>query len=284
MNGYDNSVNSTSAPPSEPTFQKRRLSNRVQIQNLPAGFTQEGIDKILSSCGAVKKTHITNAETGASVKVIFENPEDAQKAVEHLNELNYEGSNLKAELMTSNPSGGNPRFNRANYGSGGRPKNALLPGTNRGTGYPLRIMVPSEYVGAIIGRKGATIRSITTRCKARVDVHGKENSGLVEKIISIFGHPENCTNACKEILLVIQQEAATNQRGEVMLKMLTDDRYCGRIIGKEGKMIKKIRDDTGTKITVSKSAQEMAALFPDRVICVRGSVDGMAQAEAAISA
>jgi len=39
---------------------------------------------------------------------------------------------------------------------------------------------------------------------------------------------------------------------EVMLKMLSDDRYCGRIIGKEGKMIKKIREDTGTKITVSK--------------------------------
>jgi len=30
-----------------------------------------------------------------------------------------------------------------------------------------RIMVPSEYVGAIIGRKGQTIRNITTRCKAR---------------------------------------------------------------------------------------------------------------------
>ena len=39
---------------------------------------------------------------------------------------------------------------------------------------------------------------------------------------------------------------------EIMLKMLTDDRYCGRIIGKEGKMIKKIREDTSTKITVSK--------------------------------
>lgn len=39
---------------------------------------------------------------------------------------------------------------------------------------------------------------------------------------------------------------------EIMLKMITDDRYCGRIIGKEGKMIKKIREDTSTKITVSK--------------------------------
>ena len=33
-----------------------------------------------------------------------------------------------------------------------------------------------------------------------------------------------------------------------------------------------------------RSAQEMPALFPYRVICVRGTVEGMSQAEAAISA
>jgi len=38
----------------------------------------------------------------------------------------------------------------------------------------------------------------------------------------------------------------------VPLKMLVDDRYCGRIIGKEGKIIKKIREDTGTKISISR--------------------------------
>jgi len=39
---------------------------------------------------------------------------------------------------------------------------------------------------------------------------------------------------------------------EVILKILTDDRYCGRVIGKEGKVIKKIREDTDTHIVVSK--------------------------------
>jgi len=45
----------------------------------------------------------------------------------------------------------------------------------------------------------------------------------------------------------------------VVLKMLADDRYCGRIIGKEGKMIKKIREDTDTKITVSKYVLSLKA-------------------------
>ena len=34
--------------------------------------------------------------------------------------------------------------------------------------------------------------------------------------------------------------------------MLEDDRFCGRIIGKEGKIIKKLREDTDSKISVSK--------------------------------
>jgi len=283
MNGYDNVTQAGSQirQTFETSFYKRKPSNRIQIQNLPKSFTQEGIDQILVGCGTVKKTNIINSESGPFVNVIFDTAEDAQKAVEILNDRDYDGSNLKVEVMTNTATNG--RSNRVMAG-GMRQKGTFQPGMGRGAGIPVRLLVPSEYVGAIIGRKGQTIRTITTKCKARVDVHGKENSGLVEKVISIFGQPENCTNACKEILLVMQQEATINNRGEIILKMLTDDRYCGRIIGKEGKMIKKIRDDTGTKINVSNSAQEMAALYPDRVIAIRGSVDGMAQAEAAVSA
>ena len=40
---------------------------------------------------------------------------------------------------------------------------------------------------------------------------------------------------------------------EVVLKILADDRYCGRVIGKEGRVIKKIREDTNTRIIVSRS-------------------------------
>lgn len=45
-----------------------------------------------------------------------------------------------------------------------------------------RILVPSDMVGAIIGKDGATIRGITQLTKARVDVHRRENLGSVEKV------------------------------------------------------------------------------------------------------
>lgn len=281
MNGYHDTMMG-SVNPAEPVapVTKRRPSNRIQIRNLPANVSKEAIDPIVAAFGTVKKCSLVNAEEGQFATVIYDTPEEAQQACEQLNGYLFEGSQLNAEIMNSNPAAGR---NGSNGSKNRQPRNPGVTGPNsRGSGLPLRIMVPSEYVGAIIGRKGQTIRNITTRCKARVDVHGKENSGLIEKVISIFGQPENCSNACKEILAVMQQESTSNNRGEVMLKMLADDRYCGRIIGKEGKMIKKIREDTGTKITVS-NAQEMAALFPDRVIAIRGGIDNIAQAETAIS-
>ena len=48
--------------------------------------------------------------------------------------------------------------------------------------FACRILVPSDMVGAIIGKDGATIRMITQVTKARVDVHRRENLGTAEKV------------------------------------------------------------------------------------------------------
>ncbi|XP_037089989.1 insulin-like growth factor 2 mRNA-binding protein 3-A [Pollicipes pollicipes] len=81
------------------------------------------------------------------------------------------------------------------------------------TDLPLRILVNSEMVGAIIGRQGNTIRQITQNTRARVDVHRKDSNGATEKAITIYGNPDNCDNACREILDVMTQEAANTNKG-----------------------------------------------------------------------
>jgi len=48
-----------------------------------------------------------------------------------------------------------------------------------------------------------------------VDVHRKENVGSLEKAITVYGNPENCTNACRRILEVMQQEADNTNKGSV---------------------------------------------------------------------
>lgn len=126
-----------------------------------------------------------------------------------MNELNgyeYDGNPIKVE-MSSAESRRRARNQRGGVAFSG------LPGSGRQTDFPLRILVQSDMVGAIIGRQGSTIRQITQMTRARVDVHRKDNVGSLEKAITIYGNPENCTNACKKILEVMQQEANNTNKG-----------------------------------------------------------------------
>src|SRR5690349_7449997 len=113
-----------------------------------------------------------------------------------------------------------------------------------------RILVLSDMVGAIIGKSGGTIKQITQETRARVDVHRRENSGSLEKVITIYGNPENCSKACKRIIEVMTEEATATSQAEVPLKILAHNSLIGRIIGKSGNTIKRIMDETETKIAV----------------------------------
>lgn len=175
------------------------------------------------------------------------------------------------------------RHNRS-LSAGGYSSGYTVVGSTSGrhADFPLRILVHSDMVGAIIGRQGLTIRTITQQTRARVDVHRKDSIGSVEKAITIYGNPENCTNACKKILEVMQEEANNTNKGEIVLKMLAHNNLVGRIIGKAGSTIKKIMQETDTKITVS-SINEINSFNVERIITVKGSIDSMSKAESMIS-
>lgn len=115
---------------------------------------------------------------------------------------------MKVEAAEQSARGGRRGRPGGGRGGGGAPGGYARP-----TDFPLRLLVQSDMVGAIIGRQGSTIRVITQSSRARVDVHRKDNVGSLEKAITIFGNPENCTNACKRILEVMQQEANNTNKG-----------------------------------------------------------------------
>lgn len=129
------------------------------------------------------------------------------RAAGGLNGIEFEGNKLHAESVD--------KQKRAQRNRGGQ--FGSLPtgggGPGRQTDFPLRLLVQSDMVGAIIGRQGSTIRQITQQSRARVDVHRKDNVGSLEKAITIYGNPDNCTNACKRILEVMQQEALNTNKG-----------------------------------------------------------------------
>merc|ERR1719189_1222593 len=165
-------------------------------------------------------------------------------------------------------------------GEGPRPRG----GRGRSVDFPLRLLVASDMVGAIIGRGGATIRAITQQSRARVDVHRKlEHSAALEKAITVYGQPENCTAACKRIMEVMEEERInTGKSTEMELKVLAHNNLIGRIIGKSGATIKKIMEDTDTKITVS-SISDISSFNPERVITIKGAIPDISRAESEVS-
>ncbi|XP_050736834.1 insulin-like growth factor 2 mRNA-binding protein 1 isoform X4 [Eriocheir sinensis] len=261
------------------------LETRVRVSGVPVHARQEELDQVLESVGVVEKCEKYASRDGHTqvVHVTYESLEAAREAAQRLNGISLEGGILRVDRLMDRrrsprgAAGGGPMGGGHMGGPG-----AASP-SQRHTDFPLRILVLSEMVGAIIGRQGATIRTITQQTRARVDVHRKDNAGSLEKAITIYGNPENCTNACKRILEVMQEEADNTNKGEVPLKILAHNNLIGRIIGKGGTTIKKIMDDTSTKITVS-SINDINSFNLERIITIKGSIEDIAMAENMISA
>lgn len=83
------------------------------------------------------------------------------RACAEVNGYDYEGNFLKVEMASERRN-----RNRASRGPGGMAFQGP-PGASRQTDFPLRILVQSDMVGAIIGRQGTTIRQITQQTRAR---------------------------------------------------------------------------------------------------------------------
>jgi len=245
---------------------------KVVVTNVPPETSREDLEPLLKDTVAAIDVSV-NGEN-QMVTLTYTNKEDAEKAVNELQETEFRGQTLQARLTERR----SPRRSGGVGLTGGGGNNP------RHVEFPLRILVQSDMVGAIIGRGGQTIRQITQQTRARVDVHRKDSVGSVEKAITIYGQPDNCSNACLAILKVMQEEARNTEKSEdIPLKILAHNNLIGRIIGKQGSTIKRIMEDTETKITVS-SINEINSFNMERIITVRGEPENICRAEAEVSA
>ncbi|KAI1884192.1 hypothetical protein AGOR_G00223900 [Albula goreensis] len=209
------------------------------------------------------------------------------RAIQKLNGYQFENNALRVSYIpdeTSEVDGqrGLDNGRRPGYGPRGPRQgspNSGGPSKHQHADIPLRLLVPTQYVGAIIGKEGATIRNITKQTQSKIDVHRKENAGAAEKPISIHSTPEGCSSACRMILDIMHQEAKdTKTAEEVPLKILAHNNFVGRLIGKEGRNLKKVEQDTDTKITIS-PLQDLTLYNPERTITVKGPIEACCLAE-----
>ncbi|KAM9077647.1 insulin-like growth factor 2 mRNA-binding protein 3 isoform 3-T3 [Megaptera novaeangliae] len=270
----------------EHSVPKRQRIRKLQIRNIPPHLQWEVLDSLLVQYGVVESCEQVNTDSEtAVVNVTYSSKEQARQALDKLNGFQLENLTLKVayipdEMAAQQSPSRQPRGRRG-FGQRGASRQGS-PGSmakQKPCDLPLRLLVPTQFVGAIIGKEGATIRNITKQTQSKIDVHRKENAGAAEKSITILSTPEGTSAACKSILEIMHKEAQDIKfTEEIPLKILAHNNFVGRLIGKEGRNLKKIEQDTDTKITIS-PLQELTLYNPERTITVKGSVETCAKAE-----
>uniref|UniRef100_A0A8D3CI01 RRM domain-containing protein n=1 Tax=Scophthalmus maximus TaxID=52904 RepID=A0A8D3CI01_SCOMX len=263
----------------EHSVPKKQRTRKLQIRNIPPHLQWEVLDGLLAQCGTVENCEQElNKKTQTAVFDTLPMCCVPLRAIQKLNGYQFENNALRVSYIPDEVSEleggqrGPDNGRRPGYGSG-------MPCKPPHADIPLRLLVPTQYVGAIIGKEGATIRNITKQTQSKIDVHRKENAGAAEKPISIHSTPEGCSAACRMILDIMQQEAKdTKTAEEVPLKILAHNNFVGRLIGKEGRNLKKVEQDTDTKITIS-PLQDLTLYNMERTITVRGDIEASCNAE-----
>lgn len=268
----------------EHSVPKRQRSCKLQIRNIPPHMQWEVLDGMLAQYGAVESCEQVNTDTEtAVVNVRYSARDQARQAVEKLNGSMMENYALKVSYIPdeNSPEGPGPGSRRG-FNSRGPPRSGSPGSSPRPKGHsdlPLRILVPTQFVGAIIGKEGATIRNITKQTHSKIDIHRKENAGAAEKPITIHSTAEGCSSSLRIIMEIMHKEALdTKFNEEVPMKILVHNNFVGRLIGKEGRNLKKIEQDTGTRITIS-SLHDLTMYNPERTITVQGPIEACTSAQ-----
>uniref|UniRef100_S4RL71 Insulin like growth factor 2 mRNA binding protein 3 n=1 Tax=Petromyzon marinus TaxID=7757 RepID=S4RL71_PETMA len=282
---------------SVPRWQRYR---KIQVRDIPSSLQWEELLSILAECGSVESCNRVNSEGSSTVvNVVFSTKEQAEIALDMLNNKEVSSRQLKASYipdeevpnqspreagdnrMMRNPKRGG-YFPRQDAPRPGSPQDCGCSLTMRRPDIPVRILVPAQFLGAVFGKEGATIKKITQDSRSKIDVQRKEWSGSAEKVVTIHSSEEGSIEACRLILDIVRDEAkSTNFAGEIPLKLLVHNDFVGRIIGREGRNLKRIEQESGTKITISR-LQDLSMYNPERTISLDGSTEQCMKAEAEI--
>ncbi|KAM3378406.1 flowering locus K y domain [Capsicum galapagoense] len=168
-------------------------------------------------------------------------------------------------------------------------------GGERWPGWPgesvFRILVPSQKVGGLIGRKGEFIKKIVEESKARIKVlDGPPGTTERAVMVSAKEEPESPLPPAIDGLLRVHRrvvdglENDSSQHpptvaGKVSTKLLVPASQAGSLIGKQGTTVKSIQEASSCIVRVLGTEDlPMFALQDDRVVEVVGEPVGVHKA------
>uniref|UniRef100_A0A914C7L2 K Homology domain-containing protein n=1 Tax=Acrobeloides nanus TaxID=290746 RepID=A0A914C7L2_9BILA len=126
----------------------------------------------------------------------------------------------------------------------GRGDGEYLKNYNNATEKSIKIIVPRETVGRIIGKNGQAIKGIIQASGANVQFNLDEDQYGLERTVIIQGSPNQVKHAAK----LVRDFCAEPQA----LFMHVPADKAGLIIGKAGQTVKQIMQESGAKVQLSK--------------------------------
>jgi len=111
------------------------------------------------------------------------------------------------------------------------------------------ILLKSNWVGSLIGKKGATIKEIKKLSDANMQFGNDEiqYEGKSFKVFAISGTMNQVADACKVVAVKLGEAAQTL---EYKIVFLVPDAHCGMLVGKKGSTINEIRGAVDLRVRV----------------------------------
>ncbi|KAI3719697.1 hypothetical protein L6452_20599 [Arctium lappa] len=141
----------------------------------------------------------------------------------------------------------------------------------------IRVLCPFSKIGRVIGRGGASIRSVREASGARVDV---DDTRRDECIITISATEslDDIKSMAVEAVLLLQGKINEEEEENVSLRLLVPSKVIGCIIGKSGSIINEIRKRTRADVRISKGDKPKCADANDELVEVIGEVGSVRDA------
>ncbi|XP_073143914.1 KH domain-containing protein HEN4-like [Henckelia pumila] len=170
-----------------------------------------------------------------------------------------------------------------------------------------RIVCPASCVGGIIGKSGSIVKNLEQLTKSKIRVEEPKNlsehrlitvssSPLATNRITLHGDEWFEVSAAQEgalrvfervVEVAIEADSAAVARaveGNVLCRLLVWKNQAGAIIGKGGKVVEKIRDDSGSRIRVLKPEEFPSLGSPtDEIVEIEGDVMAVKKALVAVT-
>lgn len=136
------------------------------------------------------------------------------------------------------------------------------------------VMVPSKFIGLIIGRGREMISKLQSESGAKIQVNTEDSSDSEDKPVTITGAVESVNNA-KALIDEIQQSGRIPERllsatveGEFSVQIDIPKGKVGLIIGKGGETIKGLQEQAGCKMVMYQDGDYANA--PEKPLCING--------------